>query len=65
MLHDCGLRVFWIAGKHDLNNWGYLTRIVRHWNRIEEMLTTRGPGPWFMEVHDTRVTEFQFPRGAP
>lgn len=61
LLHQHGLRVFWIAGKRDLNSWGYLTRIVRRWDEIERVIADRGAGPWFMEVREQSVAEFMLP----
>lgn len=52
-----GLRVFWIAGKRDLSNWEYLVRIVRWWDRLEEIVRDRGPGPWFYAINEGSVTE--------
>jgi hypothetical protein len=57
LLRAHGLRVFRIAGKRDLTTWGYLARLVRRWQDMEAILATRGDGPWFMAVHETRVTE--------
>lgn len=57
ILRANSLRVFHLAGKRDLNNWDYLTRLVRRWGDIERILRDRGAGPWFMSVHDRNVTE--------
>ena len=57
VLRAHGLRVFHIAGKRDLTNWGYLVRLVRRWADMEEVLASRGAGPWFMAVYDTRIVE--------
>jgi hypothetical protein len=54
----CGLRVFWLAGKHDMNNWGYLVLVVKSWDRMEEIIRDRGAGPWFYAVSDGAVREF-------
>ena len=56
-LKDAGLRVFRIGGKRDLSTWDWLTRFVRHWDRIEEIVRTRGPGPWFYSVNENSVVE--------
>jgi hypothetical protein len=40
------LRVFNIGGKKDLPTWDWLARVVRHWTRMEEIISERGPGPW-------------------
>lgn len=39
---EVGLRVFWIAGKKDLPTWGWLVRVVRHWDAIEGGPSTSG-----------------------
>jgi hypothetical protein len=49
--------VFWIAGKRDLSTWGYLVRIVRRWDEIEDELATKGAGPWFMAINDGGLSE--------
>ena len=54
---SAGLRVFWIAGKRDLNNWETLKLIVKWWDRMEQIVRDRGPGPWFQAIHDTRIRE--------
>jgi PIN like domain len=56
-LKQSGLRVFNIAGKQDLTTWGYLVRLVRRWDDIERLIAAHRAGPWFVEVHETRVTE--------
>jgi len=52
LLRQHGLRVLWIAGKKDLTTWGYLVRVVRRWDEIEQAIATKGPGPWFVSVND-------------
>lgn len=52
-----GLRAFWIAGDKDLGNWENLGRIVRSWDGMERIVRERPAGPWFYEVHQTRLTE--------
>jgi hypothetical protein len=42
LLRAHGLRVFWITGKKDLNNWGYLERVMRHWTAMELIVATGG-----------------------
>jgi hypothetical protein len=56
-LRENGLRVFYIAGKRDLTSWGYLVRLVRRWDELERIINERGAGPWFMAIHETRITE--------
>lgn len=53
------LRVFWIAGKRDLPTWDALSRLVRRWADIEDALTAKGPGPWFVAVNETNVSDIQ------
>jgi hypothetical protein len=60
LLRASGLRVFWIAGKRDLTTWGYLVRLVRHWDDMEELVRTRGDGPWFYAVNEARIVEVTF-----
>jgi hypothetical protein len=57
LLRAHGLRVFWIAGKKDLTTWDEVVRLVRLWGDIESLLTNRGPGPWFMRIHEREITE--------
>ncbi len=61
LLRASGLRVFWIAGKKDLTNWGYLTRVMRQWLGIEAVIAIRGSGPWFYGIGDGRLTEIGLP----
>lgn len=57
LLHQRALRVFWLAGRKDLSNWGYLVRLVRRWDDIEERIRIRGPGPWFYAVNESNLAE--------
>jgi len=59
LMRQHGLRVFYLAGKRDLSNWDYLVRLVRRWGDIERTLSDRGIGPWFMAIHDNRLTELR------
>ena len=52
-----GLRAFWIAGDRDMSTWDNLRRVVRWWDRMEHIVTTRREGPWFYALFETRVTE--------
>lgn len=52
-----GLRVFWLAGKRDLSTWDSLRLLVQHWDRIEELVRDRGPGPWFQAVSGAGIRE--------
>ena len=56
-LKAAGLRVFRIGGKRDLSTWDWLTRLVRHWDQMEEIVRSRGPGPWFYVVNENSVVE--------
>jgi len=56
-LRDHGVRVFYIAGKRDLTSWGNMVRLVRRWDDLERVIRERGSGPWFMAVHEHRVSE--------
>ena len=56
-LRAARLRVFWIAGKKDLSNWDNLRLIVRSWDRMEEFVRDRGPGPWFCSVSGGGIRE--------
>jgi hypothetical protein len=60
-LQEAGLRVFCIGGKKDLSTWDWLSRLVRHWDAMEEIIRTRGPGPWFYVVNEGAVVEVDFP----
>jgi len=60
-LRDAKLRVFWIAGKRDLSTWDWLTRLVRNWDAMEEVIEERGPGPWFFGVNERSLTEIPIP----
>ncbi|WP_031160521.1 hypothetical protein [Streptosporangium roseum] len=52
-----GLRVFWIAGKRDLSNWDTMCLLTRQWDDIEREIKERGPGPWFMAVNETKLSD--------
>ncbi len=34
-----------------------MVRLLRHWQKIEDIVEIRGPGPWFYAVHDLSVNE--------
>ena len=57
-LWEHGLRVFCIGGKKDLSTWEWLARVVRHWPRMEAIITERGPGPWIYMLNENGVDEF-------
>ena len=56
---SAGLRVFWIAGKKDLSTWGWLARVMRHWDAIERTIADRGAGPWFYAINDGGLKEIE------
>lgn len=60
-LKEAGLRVFEIGGKRDLSTWDWLTRLVRHWDTIDEIVRSRGPGPWLYIVNENAVVELEMP----
>lgn len=60
-LKEAGIRVLEIGGKRDLSTWDWLTRLVRHWDTIEEIVRSRGPGPWLYIVNENAVVELQLP----
>jgi hypothetical protein len=60
-LKAAGLRVFEIGGKRDLSTWDWLTRLVRHWDTIEQIVRSRGPGPWLYIVNENAVVELVMP----
>ncbi|HEU0240195.1 MAG TPA: hypothetical protein VFR11_13110 [Micromonosporaceae bacterium] len=44
------LRLIHIAVKRDLSNWENLRLLVRHWDRIEEVVERDEPPPWRLKV---------------
>jgi hypothetical protein len=60
-LRDAELRVFRIGGKKDLSTWEWLRRLVNHWDDMEEIIRTRGPGPWFYLINDHNIVEVELP----
>ncbi|MGH2842842.1 MAG: hypothetical protein ACRDKL_04565 [Solirubrobacteraceae bacterium] len=61
LFRDAGLRVIWIAGKKDLSTWGWLARLVRHWDSMERLIAGRGSGPWFYALSDGGLKEIPLP----
>ena len=55
--HAQGLRAFWLSGKKDLTSWGKLVRFVMRWEDIEEQISIRGGGPWFMAINERDVVD--------
>jgi len=53
---DNGLRVFFIGGKKDLSTWEWLGRLVKHWDRIEDLVSSQGPGPWGYVVTEAKLS---------
>lgn len=60
-LMEAGLRVFRIGGKRDLSTWDWLVRLVRHWEAMEDVIRTRGTGPWFYSVNENGLVEVTLP----
>ncbi len=58
-LKEAGLRVFRIGGKRDLATWDWLVRIVRNWERMEEVIETQGAGPWFYSINEHGLTRLR------
>lgn len=56
---DAGLRVFWIAGKRDMPTWGWLVRVVRHWDAMEHEIAQRGAGPWFVAINENGLSSIE------
>jgi len=46
-----GLRMFAINTKTDMDTWGWLTLLVRHWSAIEDVMTQQPRGPWVYTVN--------------
>lgn len=61
LIKETGLRVFRIGGKRDETTWGRLTWLVRRWDDIEEVVSTRGPGPWWYVITERAVRELLLP----
>lgn len=59
LLRDNGLRVFRIGGKQDKSSWEWLTRLVRHWDEMEQVVADRPDGPWFYLVNQTGLSEVE------
>lgn len=57
ILRASGLRAFRLASRRNLTTWGYLERIVRRWAEIEEIVASRGPGPWFYSIVESGINE--------
>jgi hypothetical protein len=58
-----GLRVFRIGGKKDATTWGWLTWLVHQWDEVEDIIRTRGLGPWFYVIYEHRIVELPLPAG--
>jgi hypothetical protein len=59
LVRDAALRVFRIGGKRDLSTWDWLSRVVRHWSHMEEILEARPEGPWFYLINEHGLKEVQ------
>ena len=55
LFREHGVRAVWIAGKRDVSTWDMLRLIVRRWEDIEEVVDTRGAGPWFLALYENRM----------
>ncbi len=53
--------MFRIGGKRDLSTWEWLVRVVVHWDTMEEIVRSRGPGPWFQVINERTVVEVPLP----
>lgn len=60
LIRQTGLRVFRIGGKRDETTWGWLTWVVRRWDDIEDVISSRGPGPWYV-ITERAVREIPLP----
>lgn len=65
LLREAGLRVFRIGGKRDLGTWDWLSRVVRHWPRMELILAERPTGPWFYLINETGLSEISLDELPP
>jgi hypothetical protein len=57
LLRSAGLKVIRIGGKTDLSTWEWLARMVRHWDRVEELVASRPDGPWFYLLNANGLAE--------
>lgn len=58
---EYGLRVLRLAGRKDISTWDAIVRLVRHWEKIEQVLRDRPTGPWAYEIYETRLIELPVP----
>lgn len=56
LLREAGLRVFIIAGSRDQSTWQWLERVVRLWDRMEDVIDQSGEGPWCYAIHERKIT---------
>ncbi|MFE7745319.1 hypothetical protein [Nocardia sp. NPDC057455] len=56
-MKKAGLRTFCLGGKRDQSTWDWLTRVVRLWDQIEEIVRTRPEGRWFYLINQNDLTE--------
>ncbi|QTI70022.1 hypothetical protein [Gordonia polyisoprenivorans] len=57
-LWNSGLRVFNIGGKRDMSTWDWLSRVVRYWPRMEEIVHDRPVGPWIYMLNEGNIVEY-------
>jgi hypothetical protein len=60
---DLGIRAFWIAGDKTTSRWDCLHRVVRWWERIEDLIAAEGKGPWFYALYPTGVNKINLREG--
>jgi hypothetical protein len=58
-LWAAGLRVFNIGGKRDQSTWEWLARVVKCWPRMEEVIESRGAGPWIYMINENGLDEYR------
>ena len=51
-------------GVRDTTTWGWLEWLVRQWDELEEIIRTRGPGPWFYVIYEHRIVELPLRPGV-
>jgi PIN like domain len=51
-----GMRGIWITDSKNLSSWALMTRLVRHWDQMEAMITDLGEGPWMLALNSKGLT---------
>lgn len=54
---DHGLRSVWFGGKKDLASRQQLALLLRHWESLERLIETSGPGPWSLTLTSRGLSE--------